>query len=61
MDMDMQHGHGHAAWTWTRSMDLVMQHGPGQWTCMDAWMSECRNADKKAQSGIVSCPLVYNA
>jgi hypothetical protein len=47
MDMDMQHGHGHTAWTWTRSTDLVMRHGPGQWTCTDAWMPECRNADKK--------------
>ncbi len=38
MDIDMQHGHGHAAWTWTRSTDWVMQHGPGQWPCMDAGM-----------------------
>jgi hypothetical protein len=53
VDMDMQHGHGHghAAWTriWACSMDLdtqhgldqrawVMQHGPGQWTYMDAGM-----------------------
>ncbi len=52
MDMDMQYGHavwtwtcsmdmdghGHAARTWTRSTDLVMQHGSGQWTCMDARM-----------------------
>jgi hypothetical protein len=72
MDMNMQHGHGmqyghgHAAWTWTCSMDMdmqhgqghvarILQHGPGQWTCMGASMPECR---KKAQSGIVSFPLV---
>jgi hypothetical protein len=46
--MDMQHWHGHATWTWTCSIDtdmqhghghdLVMQHGSGQWTCMDAQM-----------------------
>ncbi len=28
-------------------MGLVMQHGPGQCTCMDARMVECRNADEK--------------
>jgi hypothetical protein len=28
-------------------MNLVMQHGPGQCTCMDARMPECRNADEK--------------
>jgi hypothetical protein len=54
----MQHWHEHATWTWTCSMDLVMQHGPGQCTCMDARMPECR---WKAQSGIVSFPLVYMA
>jgi hypothetical protein len=77
INMTMQHGHGiqygheHAAWTWTCSMDmdmdmqhgqgqaaLILRHGPGQWTCMDAWMSECW---KKAQSGIISFPLVCNA
>ncbi len=59
IDMNMQHGHGMqyghghaawtltAAWTWTRSTDLVIRNGPGQWTCMDAWMPECRNTDKK--------------
>ncbi len=35
-DMQYGHGHGHAEWTLTRSTDLVMQYGPGQWTCMDA-------------------------
>jgi hypothetical protein len=44
LDIDMRHGHrtqsghGHAAWTWTCSTDLIMQHGSGQWTCMDAGM-----------------------
>ncbi len=38
MDMDLQYGHGHAAWTWTRNTASVMQHGSGQWTCMDAGM-----------------------
>jgi hypothetical protein len=56
LDMDMQHGHGHAAWTWKRSMDLVMRHGPGQWTCMDAWMPEGRNADKNlSPASLVFC------
>ncbi len=47
MDMDMHYGHGHAAWAWTHSTALIMQHVSGQWTCMDAGMPECRNADKK--------------
>jgi hypothetical protein len=42
MDMDIQHEHVHAAWTWTCSMDMDTLHGPGQWTCMDAWLLECR-------------------
>jgi hypothetical protein len=48
MGMDMEHGHGHAAWTWTRSTDFAA------WIptvdlheCMDAWMPECLNADKR--------------
>jgi hypothetical protein len=55
----MQYGNGHAAWTWTCRMDMDMQdeqghaarilrHGPGQWTCMDAWMPECGNAEKSS-------------
>jgi hypothetical protein len=32
----MQYGHGHGALTWTCSTALVMQHGFGQWTYMDA-------------------------
>jgi hypothetical protein len=43
--MDMDMQHGFAAWTW-----IVDMHG-----CMDAGMLI------KAQSGIVSFPLVYNA
>jgi hypothetical protein len=51
IDMNIQHGYGmqygrgHAAWTWTRSTDLVVGHGPGQWTCINAWI---QNADIKS-------------
>ncbi len=41
------HPNGHAAWAWTHSTALIMQHVSGQWTCMDARMPECQNAEKK--------------
>jgi hypothetical protein len=36
-------------------MASIMQHGSGQWTCMEAGMPV------KAQSVIISFPLVYKA
>ncbi len=63
LSLDMKHGHEHAALTWTCSMDLVMQHGLGHAEANEhaPWMLECRMADKKLSSGIVSYPLFYSA
>jgi hypothetical protein len=46
MDMDLKQ----AAQILSCSMDLFMQHGSGQWTCMDAGMPD---ADKKLSPALL--------